>query len=41
LFLALFMTEVDPTRPSPTGCRAGLRMSGMRSVSLSVDITNY
>jgi phenylalanyl-tRNA synthetase beta chain len=41
LFVAISVTGVDPTRPSPDWMQSRLRMSGMRSVSLSVDITNY
>ena len=41
LFVAVAVTGVDPTRPSPDWMQSRLRMSGMRSVSLSVDITNY
>ena len=41
LFVALSVTGVDPTRPSPDWMQSRLKMSGMRSVSLSVDITNY
>jgi phenylalanyl-tRNA synthetase beta chain len=41
LFVAVSVTGVDPRRPSPDWMASRLRMSGMRSVSLSVDITNY
>jgi len=41
LFVAVSVTGVDPSRPSPDWMQSRLRMSGMRSVSLSVDITNY
>ncbi len=41
LFVAVAVTGVDPSRPSPDWMQSRLRMSGMRSVSLSVDITNY
>ena len=41
LFVAVSVTGVDPSRPSPDWMASRLRMSGMRSVSLSVDITNY
>jgi phenylalanyl-tRNA synthetase beta chain len=41
LFVAVSVTGVIPTRPSPDWMQSRLRMSGMRSVSLSVDITNY
>jgi phenylalanyl-tRNA synthetase beta chain len=33
--------ELDPTRPSPDWMRARLRASGIRSISLVVDVTNY
>ncbi|HET7723599.1 MAG TPA: phenylalanine--tRNA ligase subunit beta [Propionibacteriaceae bacterium] len=41
LFVAVSVTGVDPSRPSPDWMASRLRLSGMRSVSLSVDITNY
>ncbi len=41
LFVAVSVTGVDPSRPSPDWMQSRLRMSGMRSVSLAVDITNY
>ena len=41
LFVAVSVTGVVPSRPSPDWMASRLRMSGMRSVSLSVDITNY
>ncbi len=41
LFVAVSVTGVDPTGTSPDWMASRLRMSGMRSVSLSVDITNY
>lgn len=41
LFVALTVNGVDPSRPSPDWMQSRLRMSGMRSVSLAVDITNY
>ena len=41
LFVAVSVSGVDPTRPSPDWMASRLRLSGMRSVSLSVDITNY
>ena len=41
LFVAVSVNGVDPSRPSPDWMQSRLRMSGMRSVSLSVDITNY
>jgi phenylalanyl-tRNA synthetase beta chain len=41
LFVAVSVTDVIPSRESPDWIQSRLRMSGMRSVSLSVDITNY
>jgi phenylalanyl-tRNA synthetase beta chain len=41
LFVALTVTGVDPTRPSPSWLQNRLRMAGMRSISLAVDISNY
>ncbi len=41
LFVAVSVTGIDPTRPSPDWMASRLRLSGMRSVSLCVDITNY
>jgi phenylalanyl-tRNA synthetase beta chain len=41
LFVAVTVEGVDPTRPSPRWLAGRLRMMGMRSISLAVDITNY
>lgn len=41
LFTALTVTGVDPTRPTPRWMSARLAASGMRSISLAVDISNY
>ena len=41
LFVALTVTGIDPSRPSPRWLARRLMMSGMRSISLAVDITNY
>lgn len=41
LFVALTVTGVDPSRPTPAWMATRLRAAGMRSLSLSVDISNY
>ncbi len=41
LFVALTVTGVDPTRPSPRWLRRRVQLAGMRPISLAVDITNY
>ncbi|MFT4217795.1 MAG: phenylalanine--tRNA ligase subunit beta [Micropruina sp.] len=41
LFVALTVTGVDETAPSPRWMQRRLTMAGMRSISLPVDITNY
>ena len=41
LFTLRTITGIDPARPTPQWMRNRLRDSGMRSVSLAVDITNY
>lgn len=41
LFVALRVTGVDPSRPTPRWMARRLVMAGMRSISLAVDITNY
>lgn len=41
LFVALTVTGVDPNAASPTWMARRLEASGMRSISLAVDITNY
>ncbi len=41
LFVALTVTGVDPNRPTPPWMARRLAASGMRSLSLAVDISNY
>lgn len=41
LFVALGVTGIDPSRPTPRWLSRRLVMAGMRSISLAVDITNY
>ncbi|CAI9398525.1 phenylalanine--tRNA ligase subunit beta [Aestuariimicrobium sp. T2.26MG-19.2B] len=41
LFTATAVTGIDPHRPSPSWLVRRLEASGMRSISLVVDITNY
>ncbi|WP_104104619.1 phenylalanine--tRNA ligase subunit beta [Arthrobacter sp. 08Y14] len=40
-FVARTVRGVDPTRPTPPWMSARLRLAGMRSISLIVDISNY
>jgi phenylalanyl-tRNA synthetase beta chain len=40
-FAARVVRGVDATRPTPSGMVARLRLAGIRSISLPVDITNY
>jgi len=40
-FTVRVVRNVDPTRPTPPWMVSRLKLSGMRSVSLIVDITNY
>ncbi|HEX5906008.1 MAG TPA: phenylalanine--tRNA ligase subunit beta, partial [Propionibacteriaceae bacterium] len=41
LFVALTVTGIDPSRPSPRWLARRVQLAGMRSISLAVDITNY
>ncbi|MGD7787326.1 phenylalanine--tRNA ligase subunit beta [Propionibacteriaceae bacterium Y1700] len=41
LFVAVTVTGVDPTRPSPRWLARRLQLAGMRPISLAVDITNH
>jgi phenylalanyl-tRNA synthetase beta chain len=41
LFVALTVTGIDPTRPSPRWLARRVQLAGMRPISLAVDITNY
>ena len=41
LFVAVSVTGVDATRPSPRWLARRVQLAGMRSISLAVDITNY
>ena len=40
-FVARTVRNVDPTRPTPPWMASRLRLAGMRSISLLVDISNY
>jgi phenylalanyl-tRNA synthetase beta chain len=40
-FILRTVTGIDATRPTPSWMRARLKLAGMRSISLAVDITNY
>ncbi len=40
-FVARTVRGIDPTRPTPPAMVARLRLAGIRSISLAVDITNY
>jgi phenylalanyl-tRNA synthetase beta chain len=40
-FVVRAVTEIDPNRPTPAWMVARLKLAGMRSISLTVDITNY
>lgn len=41
LFTAVTVTGIDPSRPSPRRLARRVQLAGMRSISLTVDITNY
>ena len=41
LFVALTVTGIDPSRPSPRWLARRVQLAGMRSISVGVDITNY
>ncbi|MDR1214199.1 MAG: phenylalanine--tRNA ligase subunit beta [Propionibacteriaceae bacterium] len=41
IFVAVTVEGVDPHRPSPRWLANRLRMSGLRSLGLAVDVTNY
>ncbi|NQX13007.1 phenylalanine--tRNA ligase subunit beta [Microbacteriaceae bacterium VKM Ac-2855] len=41
VFVTRVVRGVDPTRPTPPWMIARLRLAGVRSISLTVDITNY
>ena len=40
-FILRTVTGIDTTKPTPTWMRSRLKLAGMRSISLAVDITNY
>lgn len=40
-FVLRTVEGIDATKPTPTWMRARLKLAGMRSISLAVDITNY
>lgn len=40
-FILRTVQGIDATKPTPTWMRARLKLAGMRSISLAVDITNY
>ncbi|MCU1571259.1 MAG: phenylalanine--tRNA ligase subunit beta [Naasia sp.] len=41
VFLTRAVRGIDPTRPTPPWLASRLRLAGIRSISLPVDITNY
>ncbi|MDR1806407.1 MAG: phenylalanine--tRNA ligase subunit beta [Propionibacteriaceae bacterium] len=41
LFVAVTVEGLDPTRPSPAWLQQRVKMAGMRSLGLAVDVTNY
>lgn len=40
-FILRTVTGIDATKPTPTWMRSRLKLAGMRSISLAVDISNY
>jgi phenylalanyl-tRNA synthetase beta chain len=40
-FILRTVTGIDASKPTPTWMRSRLKLAGMRSISLAVDITNY
>jgi phenylalanyl-tRNA synthetase beta chain len=40
-FILRTVTGIDASKPTPTWMRARLKLAGMRSISIAVDITNY
>jgi phenylalanyl-tRNA synthetase beta chain len=40
-FVTRMVTGIDPSRPTPPWMAQRLRLAGMRSISLAVDISNY
>jgi phenylalanyl-tRNA synthetase beta chain len=41
LFVAVTVSGIDPSRPSPQWLRDRLKMCGVRSLGLAIDVTNY
>ena len=41
VFMARVVRGIDPTRPTPSWMASRLRLAGIRSISLVVDISNY
>ena len=41
LFVAIGVTGIDASRPSPRWLSRRVQLAGMRSISLAVDVTNY
>ncbi|MFP5282279.1 MAG: phenylalanine--tRNA ligase subunit beta [Actinomycetes bacterium] len=41
VFVAVTVTGIDPSRPTPRWLARRVQLAGMRSISLAVDITNY
>ena len=40
-FVLRTVTGIDPSKPTPSWMRSRLKLAGMRSISLAVDVTNY